>query len=194
MKLTSLGTSLHSCQVTGSQASVPAHTWGHHQWNQLSWFNFEWWSTCFPYLSVSQFVTQFCLVTFLQWGTILTWGTVLVPWNWLVKSLQLLVLKARYPTNLLTSFLHKQLGGQLGPVKRLGHHPHAALSVGDHLALCLDHVSAHVLLPLPASLHEHGVALLVLQLHPLYGLEGGHVNTKLLKTPTFRHLFIGHLK
>ena len=27
MKFTSLGTSLHSCQVTGSHASVPAHTW-----------------------------------------------------------------------------------------------------------------------------------------------------------------------
>ena len=29
MNCTSLGTSLHSCQVTGSQASVPAHTWGY---------------------------------------------------------------------------------------------------------------------------------------------------------------------
>ena len=28
MNFTSLGTSLHSCHVTGSQASVPAQTWG----------------------------------------------------------------------------------------------------------------------------------------------------------------------
>merc|ERR1719492_213980 len=48
---TSRGTSLHSLQVTGSQSSLPAHTW-------------------FPFSSVSHLVTQFCLVTFLHSGII----------------------------------------------------------------------------------------------------------------------------
>ena len=88
-------------------------------------------------------------------------------------------------TNLLACFLHKELGGQLGPVERLGHHAHAALGVGDHLAPGLDHVSTHVLLPLAAPLDEHSVTLLILELHPLDRLVGGNVNTELLTTRTF---------
>ena len=61
IKVTSLGTSLHSCQVTGSQESVPAHC-------------------LFPCSSVSQSVTQFCFVTFLHSGNIFWWGISFLPW------------------------------------------------------------------------------------------------------------------
>ena len=69
---TSLGTSLHSCQLTGSQASVPAQTW---QYNtSLSSQRFH--DTCFPDLSVSQIVTQFCFVIFLHFGSSFLWRIV----------------------------------------------------------------------------------------------------------------------
>ena len=35
--------------------------------------------TCLPLGSVSQRVTQFCLVTFLHWGNIFVWGIVFFP-------------------------------------------------------------------------------------------------------------------
>ena len=36
--------------------------------------------TCFPSASVSQRVTQFCLVTFLHSGRSFVWGMVFLPW------------------------------------------------------------------------------------------------------------------
>ena len=60
MNLTSFATSSHSCQVTGSQLSVPAHC-------------------LLPELSVSQRVTQFCFVTFRHSGSSFWWGISFLP-------------------------------------------------------------------------------------------------------------------
>ena len=52
--------------------------------------------------------------------------------------------------------------------------------VGHHIAHGLRHVGAHVLPLLLALLDELCGAGLALPLHPLQGLEGGHVHTELL--------------
>ena len=81
MNWTSLGTSLHSCQVTGSQVSVPAHIYDGKK--KKNWFRKTdfWHCTCPPLSSVSQRVTQFCLVTFLHSGRSFWWGIVFWPWK-----------------------------------------------------------------------------------------------------------------
>ena len=69
---TSLGTSLHSCQLTGSHASVPAQTWQYNACLASQRFCL----TCSPDLSVSQIVTQFCFVIFVHFGCSFLWGIV----------------------------------------------------------------------------------------------------------------------
>ena len=50
--------------------------------------------------------------------------------------------------SLLACLLHKQLGGELGPVELLGDHAHGALGEGDHGAGSLHHLSTHIFPPL----------------------------------------------
>ena len=53
-------------------------------------------------------------------------------------------------------------------------------SHASHLTPGLCDLGADVLLPVLALLHKHGVALLSLNLLPLHGEVGGHVDTELL--------------
>ena len=58
--------------LLGHQLALLPRDWftglgsGPHLRHQLKYFMSKLFLTCFPYLSVSQLVTQFCLVTFLQ--------------------------------------------------------------------------------------------------------------------------------
>ena len=83
--------------------------------------------------------------------------------------------------SLFASLLYKQLWSQLCLVELLRNHAHGALSVRNNLTSGLHHVCANIFLSVLTFLDKNGVTFLIVSLHPLDGLVGGDVNTKLLK-------------